>query len=150
MDDNPSITDFDSLTFSNDLQKLKAALPYMENSEQKSLTILIKTFELRNALSLIQSQDNQLSACSTHSDNGTMLDMLQDIRQFCTTKEQDFIDLFVNFNQASQLFSSYQTSPDSENSHSGSSMSMFDLMQNFLSKDQQAAFTNYSQLFSNM
>lgn len=104
----PSLTDFDSLTFSHSLQMLKAALPYMDNSEQKTFTIFIKMFELRNALSIIQEENNQLSACSDDDDDdeNRILNMLNHIREFGNEQEKEFIDMFINFNQAFQLYTS--------------------------------------------
>lgn len=100
--DNP-LTDFDSLTFTHPLQMLKAALPYMETPNQKNFTILIKFFELQNALSLIQSENSQLSACCDESNENRMINMLSAIRGFCSEKDQEFIDLFINFNMAMQI-----------------------------------------------
>lgn len=140
-----SLTDFDSLTFSHSLQMLKAALPYMNNSEQKTFTIFIKIYELRNALSLIQEEDNQLTACSEDTDGNQTLNMLTHIREFGNEKEKEFIDLFINFNQAFQLFSSYRASmPEGE----PESNSMFDMLKNLLTPEQQAAFDSYSQIFA--
>lgn len=139
------LTDFDSLTFSHSLQVLKAALPYMQNQEQKTFTIFIKALELRNALLLIQEEENQLSACSIDSEENQVANMLTHIRSYCTEKEQEFIDLFLNFTQAFQLFNTYRSSmPES----SGENNSFFDILKNMLTPEQQEAFNGYSQLFS--
>lgn len=140
-----SLTDFDTLTFSHSVQMLKAALPYMNSVEQKNMTIFIKIFELRNALSLIEQNDNQLSACSNDPDKNTQLNMLNHIRQYATEKEREFIDLFINFSQAFQLFSSYQSSTPENTTESST---MFDMLKNLLTPEQQMAFQGYSQLFS--
>lgn len=142
-----SLTDFDNLTFSHSLQMLKAALPYMNNSEQRTFTVFIKIFELRNALSLIQEEDNQLTACSENAEGSQILNMLNHIRDFCTDKEKEFIDLFINFNQAFQLFSSYRASmPEGQSDNNN----MFDMLKNLLTPEQQAAFDGYSQMFAGM
>lgn len=144
MNQETSITDFDNLTFSHPLQVLKAALPYMAVSQQKSCTIFIKIFELRNALGLLETEDNQLSACSDGEDN-SMLGMLTHIRDFCNEREKEIIDLFINFSQAFQLYSSYRASAP-EGSAGGESM--FDMLKNLLTPEQQAMFNGYSQMFA--
>ena len=144
MNQETSITDFDNLTFSHQLQVLKAALPYMAVSQQKTFTIFIKIFELRNALGILDADDNQLSACSGDEDN-SMLGMLAHIRGFCNEKEREFIDLFLNFSQAFQLYSSYRASAPEDNS---GNESMFDMLKNLLTPEQQAMFNGYSQMFS--
>ena len=144
MSEESSITDFDNLTFSHPLQLLKAALPYMDAQQQRSLTIGIKMMELRNALSLIQEDNNQLSACCDTSDDNQALNMLGHIRQFCNEREREWIDLFMNFSQAFQLYASYRAStPDG-----GSENNMFDMLKGMLTPEQQAAFQSYSQMFS--
>ncbi len=139
------ITEFDTLTFSHSLQMLKAALPYMDTAHQKNLVMLIKIFELKNAMSLLQEENNQLSACSDEQDENRILNMLSHLRQFSNDKEKEMIDLFINFNQAFQLFSSYKASaPDNQENN----LSMFDLMKNLLTPEQQTAFEGYSQMFA--
>lgn len=143
--ENP-ITDFDTLTFSHPLQMLKAALPYMDTANQKNLITFIKIFELKNAMSLLSEGNNQLSACSDSDDDNRILNMLNHLRQFCTDREKESIDLFINFNQAFQLFSSYKASAPEDGSPNHS---MAELLKNMLSPEQQAAFEGYSQIFTN-
>lgn len=139
-----SVTDFDTLTFSHRTQMLKAALPYMDNRNQKNLVLFIKFWEMRNAMSLLQKEDSQLRACSDEDDESRMLHMLNDIRQFCNDKEREFIDMFLNFSQAMQLFSSYRNvTPDSKDNNS-----MMDMLRTMLSPEQQTMFETYSQMLS--
>lgn len=145
MNEENTVTDFDNLTFSHSLQLLKAALPYMDAPQQRNLTIGIKMMELRNALSLIQDDNNQLSACCDNSDENQTVNMLGQLRQFCTDKEREWIDLFINFSQAFQLYSSYRAStPDSD----GEKRDMFDILKGMLTPEQQAAFQGYSHIFA--
>lgn len=145
MSNEASITDFDNLTFSHPLQMLKAALPYLQTSQQKNLTICIKMLELKNALSMLQEENNQLSACCEGNDSNQIIPMLNHIRKFCNEKEREWIDLFINFSQAFQLYSSYRTSvPEGTND----SPSMFDVLKGMMTPEQQEAFEGYSQLFA--
>lgn len=142
-----SITDFDTLTFSHQLQMLKAALPYMELGQQKTMIMFIKLFELKNAMTLLQEDNNQLSACSDEESNeNRTLSMLNHLRQYCNEKEKEFIDLFINFNQAFQLFSSYKDNVP-EGSAGSENTNLLHMLKNMLSPEQQAAFEGYSQMF---
>lgn len=145
MNQDTSITDFDTLTFSHPLQMLKAALPYLDTPQQKNLTIGIKMLELRNALSMLQEENNQLSACCEESDENPDFRMLQHMREFCNEKEREWIDLFINFKQAFQLYASYRTSTSEESTEHSS---MFDLLKTMMTPEQQAAFQGYSSLFA--
>lgn len=145
MSEESSVTDFDNLTFSHPLQLLKAALPYMDAPQQRNLTIGIKMMELRNALSLIQDDNNQLSACCDNSDENQTVNMLAQIRQFCSEKEQEWIDLFINFSQAFQLYSSYRASTPGSGEEK---RDISDILKNMLTPEQQAVFQGYSQMFT--
>lgn len=143
MNPDTSITDFDNLTFSHPLQMLKAALPYMAVSQQKTCSIFIKLFELRSALGLLEEENNQLSACSNEEEPST-LDMLTHIRDYCNEKERELIDLFINFSQAFQLYSSYRSTMPEGNQDSNP----FDMLKALLTPEQQAMYNSYSKMFA--
>ena len=106
MDNNYIPTAFDEKTQSNDLQILKTALPYMRGSHQKEILTLIKSMELKKSIDLIDSDDTSLSICSTDNPMENTLNMLSDIRQFCSEKEQEHIDMIMNL---FSMFSTYET-----------------------------------------
>ncbi len=96
MDNNYIPTAFDEKTQSKDLQILKTALPYMRGSHQKEILTLIKSMELKKSIDLIDSDDTMENT----------LNMLSDIRQFCSEKEQEHIDMIMNL---FSMFSTYET-----------------------------------------
>ena len=106
MDNNYIPTAFDEKTQSKDLQILKTALPYMRGSHQKEILTLIKSMELKKSIDLIYSDDTSLSICSTDNPMENTLNMLSDIRQFCSEKEQEHIDMIMNL---FSMFSTYET-----------------------------------------
>ena len=112
MNDEPTtkLTDFDYLTGDHHLQMLKAALPYVNVSEQKFLSILIKCQELSRTLSLFENDaSSALGICSLdESAPRSPLDMLEAIKPYGNTNEQDFIDLICNFIQGYRISSQLQ------------------------------------------
>ncbi len=106
MDNNYIPTIFDEKIQSKDLQILKTALPYMGGKHQKEILTLIKSLELKKSLDLINSNDSSLSICSTGSPMENTQNMLNDIRQFCSEKEQEHIDMMLNL---FSMFSTYET-----------------------------------------
>ncbi len=106
MDNNYIPTAFDEKIQSKDLQILKTALPYMKGSRQKEILTLIKSMELKKSIELIDSNDTSLSICSTDNPMENTLNMLSDIRQFCSEQEQEHIDLMLNI---FSMFSTYET-----------------------------------------
>jgi len=106
MDNNYIPTAFDEKTQNKDLQILKTALPYMRGSRQKEILTLIKSIELKKSLDLIDSDDTSLSICSTDNPMENTVNMLSDIRQFCSEQEQEHIDMILNI---FSMFSTYGT-----------------------------------------
>ncbi len=106
MDNNYIPTAFDEKTQNKDLQILKTALPYMRGSRQKEILTLIKAIELKKSIDLIDSDDTSLSICSSENPMENTLNMLGDIRQFCSEKEQENIDMILNI---FSMFSTYET-----------------------------------------
>lgn len=95
MENTPS-TPFDYMTQTRELQMLKTMLPYMRQSQKKQFAILIKYMELQNTIQVFSEEDKVLSMCSVDEENNTVLAMLNDLRQFCNSKEQETIDSFIN------------------------------------------------------
>ena len=72
--DSTSQTPFDNMTQTRELQMLKTMLPYMKESQNTAA----------------------LSMCSVEEDHNNMLCMLEDLRGFCTEKEQETLDMLSN------------------------------------------------------
>ena len=106
MDNNYIPTAFDEKVQNKDLQILKTALPYMRGSRQKEILTLIKAIELKKSIDLIDSDDTSLSICSGENPMENTLQMLGDIRKFCSEKEQEHIDMILNI---LSMFSTYET-----------------------------------------
>ncbi|MCI8917921.1 MAG: hypothetical protein HFH29_03980 [Eubacterium sp.] len=106
MDNNYIPTAFDEKIQNKDLQILKTALPYMKGPRQKEILTLIKSMELRKSIELIDSDDTSLSICSTDNPMENTLNMLSDIRKFCSEREQEHIDMMLNL---FSMFSTYET-----------------------------------------
>lgn len=94
--ENTPFTPFDYMTQSRELQMLKTVLPYMKESQKKQFAILIKYMELQNTIQVFSQEDKVLSMCSVDENSNPMLAMLNDLRQFCTEKEQETLDTLAN------------------------------------------------------
>ena len=84
MDHNETstFTPFDYMTQTRELQMLK--------------TILIKYMELQNTVQVFSQDDKVMSMCSVDEGSNNMVAMLNDLRAFCTSKEQETIDMLAN------------------------------------------------------
>lgn len=99
-------TAFDVETQSRNIQILKTIIPYMDATRQKSFALMVKFLELRNVASMFGEQPVSLSMCSTDDPSEKRMQLLNDIKKFCTPAEQDSIDMMMT---AFQMFSSYDT-----------------------------------------
>ena len=135
MENNPST--LDTLIQNQHLQMIKAALPYINLSEQRFLSIYIKLLELRNTFQLYDQDPDTLSACSLQKEDGTMLDMLRDIKAFCPKEEQETIEQILNFIQVYQMYQSYQ------NAAEGVGPDTVEQLKGMLSPEQRSVFKTY-------
>ena len=107
MPEDPTIklTDFDCIVGDHHLQMLKAALPYLQVSQQRFLSFSIKFQELQHTMSLLHNEDNAaLGICSLPDEAPhSTLDMLEAIKPYGSTDEQSFIDLICNFIRGSRI-----------------------------------------------
>ena len=72
---------FDAIYTTNQIQKFKVLLPYIEPSMQKHLAVYIKYMELQYTLSYVQRHPFQISGCSISSEEKPDLRSL--CRQLC-------------------------------------------------------------------
>lgn len=100
----------DSLIQSRPLQMLKTIVPYMNEPQQRTVSLMIRMIELQKTMQLFDgesaSQAAELHICSNESPTERTCHMLNALREFCTPQEQENIDLFINF---FDMFSSYET-----------------------------------------
>ena len=106
-ENSKNITTLDSLIEDRQLQMMKAAIPYINNSSQKTMAFLIKYMELERTVAIFTGSENSLQMCSAPQDEtAPKLQLLTAIREYCTEQEKETIDTFFNY---MQMFSAYET-----------------------------------------
>lgn len=97
----------DTLIQDRHLEMIKAALPYLNSSRQRTMAMMVKFMELQRTMALFQNPENNLRMCSEEeNEEDAPLQMLTAIRDYCTEKEKDIIDNIITF---VQMFSTYGT-----------------------------------------
>ena len=89
-------TSFDYMTQNRQLQMMKTILPYMKEAQKKQFAILIKYMELQNTIQIFSQEDKVLSMCFVDEESNNMVAMINDLRQFCSEKEQETLDMLIN------------------------------------------------------
>ncbi len=87
------LTDLDYAIADHHMQMLKAALPYINVSGQRSLSLFIKCRELIRTMHFFkENDDGMLSVCALDEEHSSPVDMLAAIKPYASPKEQDFIE----------------------------------------------------------
>lgn len=88
------LTDLDYAVGSHHLQMMKAALPYMEIAQQRTMSMFIKYNELMRTMEFFKdNEDGMLSVCSLDEKHSSPVDMLKAIKPYANQKEQEMIEI---------------------------------------------------------
>lgn len=97
----------DTLIQDRHVQMIKAAIPFLSNSNQKDMAMIVRLMELQRTMALFQNPANNLHMCSEEdSDEEKPVQMLTAIREYCNDYEKETVDNLINF---VQMFSTYET-----------------------------------------
>ena len=108
MDSNIN-TSFDDMTRSRELQMMKTILPYLKEAQKKQFAILIKYMELQNTIQVFSQEEKVLAMCSVGEKGNNTLALLNYLRQFCSEKEQESIDMLINMFSMMETYESIFT-----------------------------------------
>ncbi len=169
-EDASNVMTFDALYTTNQIQKLKVLLPYIEPSMQKHLAIYIKYMELKYTMDYVRRHPFQLCGCELSPDKPDFrklcrelslystpeeirqleqfqnilqtLETVQEMSQTMSAMQEIFPDLAMDSfeNPFSEKGSSADPSDDSETSHSTQGASMMDMLMNMLTPEQKAMY----------
>lgn len=147
--------DFDQNITTHNMKLIKAALPYIQVSEQRFFSIYLKFSEFINTIQFFSKNETSLTACEReNSAQGNLLEMVTAMKNVCDDAERETLDMILNFLQAMQLYKTYtefyKTSNDFQQSEDSSGATQFqsmDMLKAFLSPEQQTMFETYKSLF---
>ncbi len=105
MENETGYTPFDQEFQTRDLQILKTMIPYLQPGQQRMFAMLIKFMELQKTSQLFDGKEPVIQTCSTTDPQERISQMLNDIKTYCTPKEQENIDMALNM---LQMFSTYE------------------------------------------
>ena len=96
MEENATLTPYDEMLQTKDVQILKSNVPFLEYDAQRQAALLIHCLELRHITSIFSSKENTLSICSVPDGTDKRTALLTAVRKYCTPKEQETIDTLLN------------------------------------------------------
>lgn len=162
---------FDALYTTNQIQKLKVLLPYIEPPMQKNLAVYIKYMELQYTMHYVRKHPFQISGCSISTEQKPDLQSLcLQLSLYSTPEEikqleqlRNMLQTMETFQEMSQTFSALQeifpdmsgtppfgnaSSGDNtdETSNSGNSpFNMMDMLMNMLTPEQREMYEMFQQ-----
>lgn len=160
---------FDALYTTNQIQKLKVLLPYIEPPMQKNLAVYIKYMELQYTMQYVRKHPFQISGCSISTDQKPDLQSLcMQLSLYSSPEEIRQLEQFRNMlktmetvQEMSQTFSALQeifpdisaasafgntgAAENNEEPGSGGSFSMMDMLMNMLTPEQKEMFEMFQQ-----
>ena len=166
---------FDALYTTNQIQKIKVLLPYIEPSMQKHLAVYIKYMELQYTMKHVKRHPFRISGCSISSDEKPdlrslcrqlslysspeeirqleqlqnmfeTLETMQEMTQTMSALQEIFPDM-----SAAPPFGSDSVFSDSEGAESAQTgpFSVMDMMMNMLTPEQRAMYEMFQQSDNN-
>lgn len=147
--------DFESKITNHNMKLIKAALPYIQVSEQRFLSIYLKFSEFINTIDYFSQNNASVTACEQDTDSqGNLLEMVNALKNVCDDTERETLDMILNFLQAMQIYKTYsefyKTSGEFQQENQESDTPQFqnmDILKAFLSPEQQTMFETYKSLF---
>lgn len=137
----------------HNIELMKAALPYLPPSAQKSVEVVSKAEELVNTLSS-PAPEGDLSAASLSGQHMDMEGMLMQMRGICNKREQEMIDNMLNIVKMQRLLQGYRsfvtTSQHSDKAPGSSQDTLMEFLMSQLSPDQKSTFENMNLVFNTM
>ena len=141
--DTDSITAFDTLYTTNQIQMLKVIFPYLQPTMQSRIAIYIKFHELLVSLRYSKERFSRSSIFPTKKDMD-ISNLVNELSPYISDNQKDMLQKFCemqgmmeNFQQISQLMQMMENedSPDS-------------VLQNFLSEEQMSMFKMFQEDFT--
>lgn len=137
---NMFLTEFDVATLSHETQMLKAFIPFMDTSQQKSFALFIRVFELIKTMDFY----NHITEPSPlRRKNCGKKEIFEEMKNFCPKKDREILDIMANMDNITEYYNMFQAmnSPKKDNSQS-------DILKNFLSPEQQKMYESYQNILN--
>ena len=94
--EEPHVTQYDEIMQTRELQMLKTVIPYLGARQQTQMAMCVQFLELRRSMQMMQQNAPELVACNVPEGSDRRTALLNELRPFCTPKEQESIDMLLN------------------------------------------------------
>ncbi len=95
---------FDTLFTTNQIQKFKILLPFLDNQMQKQMAIMIKLMELQYAISYFRNHPYRLCGCFTQETNTDFHSLINAMSAYTDRRERQQMQQFMNVFQTMETY----------------------------------------------
>ena len=142
MDNKQSLllTEFDIATTSNEIQMLKAFVPFVEPKHQKTLAICIRMMEFMRTMDFYNHITDPWPLCRNSKDKK---EIFAEIKKFCPNQNMEIFEMMANMDNISEYLKMYEamTAPKEDQKKT-------DVLKNFLTPEQQKMFESYESMLN--
>lgn len=85
------------------IQMLKVSLPYLQPGLRETCKTCIRIFEINHVIRRLEEEEETLAACSQEKKDPVSA-IMQSIRDYCTPRELDTLDMITNILQMTRLY----------------------------------------------
>ena len=134
------LTEFDIATTNQEIQMLKAFIPFVEPSLQRTLALCIRLFEL---ISTLEIYNHLGEDCPLNRKTKDKKAIFNEIKKYCPKENMEMFEMMSNMDNISEYLKMYQamSTPSKENSQS-------DVLKNFLTPEQQKMYESYKDMLN--
>lgn len=134
------LTEFDIATTNQEIQMLKAFIPFVEPSSQRTLALCIRLFELISTLDFYNHLEED---CPLNRKTKDKKAIFNEIKKYCPKENMEMFEMMSNMDNISEYLKMYQamSTPSKENSQS-------DVLKNFLTPEQQKMYESYKDMLN--
>lgn len=97
------------------IEMLKAILPYLKRPMRDTVKTCIQLFEIRKTMERLNQEEEELIACSPNTEEASIYDIYQAVREFCSPREAEAIDMLINVTQMAKFYKEFESGGDAAN-----------------------------------
>lgn len=143
--DIDTMTPFDKLISSRQLQMMKLMIPYTPPANQRMLAIYTKFLELQHTIDFFRHFDSDIHAQAFNKQVHSPADIMDELRPFLPEKQRNFLDTIMNLLNMMEMASAMEHITSDKDGHSGAGdWNPMDMMKEMLTPEQQSMFEMYS------
>lgn len=134
------LTEFDIATLGNEIQMLKAFIPFIELKHQKTFAICIRIIEFMKTMDFY---NHMTEPCPLSRSSMNKKDIFNEIKKFCPAQNLDIFEMMANMDNISEYMKIYETMNTPKEGQKQT-----DILKNFLTPEQQKMFEAYENMLN--